>query len=109
VIVDNTKLVSSIGHSKLPVEVLFYGHPATRHHMEKLGYIGNWRLTSDNTPYLTENGNLLFDIQFPSPPLSPESEHEKLIHIPGVLETGFFFHLAHQVIIGYADGHTELS
>lgn len=108
VIVDESKLVESLGRAKLPVEVLFFGSPTTRLRIETLGYKGKWRLNSDGTLFLTENGNLLFDITFESPLSHPEKDHEKLIHIPGVVDTGFFFHLAGRVIVGYNDGRTEV-
>jgi ribose 5-phosphate isomerase A len=108
VIVDETKLVPSLGRHKLPVEVLFYGSPSTRKKIERAGYTGQWRLSEDGNLFLTENGNLLFDIQFPAPLSSPERDHERLIQIPGVVDTGFFFGLAGRVVIGFFDGHVEI-
>jgi ribose 5-phosphate isomerase A len=108
IIVDPSKLVPSVGHCKLPVEVLFYGSPATRSKIEALGYAGKWRHSDNNTLFVTENGNLIFDIHFPSPPRSPEQDHDTLRRIPGVIDTGFFFNLAGRVIIGYPDGRTEV-
>jgi ribose 5-phosphate isomerase A len=108
VIVDETKLVSALGRAKLPVEVLFYGSPSTRRKIEELGYQGRWRTNPDKTFYLTENGNLIFDIHFPSPPPHPEKDHENIIRIPGVVDTGFFFGLAGRVVVGRSDGQTEV-
>ena len=108
VIVDESKLVDSLGRCKLPVEILFYGSPATRMKIEKLGYRGRWRMGPDGTLFITENGNLLFDIQFDSPPSDPEKDHEQLIRIPGVIDTGFFFGLAGRVIVGYRNGQVEV-
>lgn len=108
VVVDNTKLVPSIGTKKLPIEVMFYGSPATRMRIEELGYQGKWRLNSDGTLFISENGNLIYDMQFDSPPKAPEHLHEALINIPGVIDTGFFFDLAGRVIIGFPNGKTEV-
>lgn len=108
VIVDESKLVPSLGHSKLPVEILFYGSPATRAKIESLGHEGHWRQNDTGTLFITENGNLLFDIQFPSPPRSPEQIHDAIRSIPGVIDTGFFFDLAGRVIVGFPDGRTEI-
>jgi ribose 5-phosphate isomerase A len=58
--------------------------------------------------FITENGNLIFDISYASPPDSPEAEHEKMIQIPGVIETGFFVGLAGRVVVGHPDGRTEI-
>jgi len=99
VIVDETKLVSQLGKAKLPVEVLPYGSSMTQRKIEVLSYKGAFRKN-----FLTDNGNLIFDIQLPSPTSQPEKVHEQLIQIPGVVDTGFFFHLAGRVLIGHANG-----
>lgn len=104
VIVDETKMVKHLGTVPLPVEILFYGSPATRQKIENLGFNGKWRMNSDGTIFISENGNLIFDIAFDSPPADPEKIHEKLIQIPGVIDTGFFFGLAGRVVVGYYDG-----
>ncbi|MBU6383730.1 MAG: ribose-5-phosphate isomerase RpiA [Verrucomicrobia bacterium] len=108
IVVDNTKLVPSIGTRKLPIEVMFYGSPATRMKIERTGHQGQWRLNPDGTLFITENGNLLFDMHFSSPPKAPEHIHDALLHIPGVVDTGFFFNMAKRVIIGYPNGKTEI-
>jgi len=108
VIVDESKCVDSIGKCKLPVEVLFFGSPATRLRIETLGFKGKWRIEQDGTLFLSENGNLIFDIAYETLPVSPEKDHEKLIQVPGVIDTGFFFHLAGRVIVGLYDGSVEV-
>lgn len=104
VIVDESKLVPTIGQHKLPIEVLFYGSPATRTKIEQLGYKVKWRLNADETLFTTDNGNLILDLFFETPPDMPEELHLTLINIPGVIDTGFFFNLADKVLIGRADG-----
>lgn len=104
VIVDETKLVSSLGKCKLPVEIFPFGRMATLHHIAKAGYKGEFRKKSDGSLYLTDNGNLIVDIHFSDVREAPEEDHEALIHLPGVVDTGFFFHLAGRVIVGFADG-----
>ncbi len=108
VIVDESKLVPQIGVGKLPVEILYYGSPATRLKIENLGLKGMWRMTEEDSLFITENGNVLFDISFDSPPPFPEEIHEELLHIPGVIDTGFFFGLAGRVLVGYLDGRIEI-
>jgi ribose 5-phosphate isomerase A len=108
VIVDESKLVPSVGRGKLPVEILFYGSPATRMKVEELGYHGRWRMNEDETLFITENGNLILDLHFDSPPPAPEQLHEAILTIPGVIDTGFFFDLAGRVIVGYRDGKTQI-
>lgn len=108
VIVDETKWVSRLGKTKLPVEVLFYGAPSTRSHLEKMGFQGEWRRNPDETLFTTENGNLLFDIRFPSSLSHPEIEDRKIRSVPGVIDTGFFFGIATSIVTGYEDGSVKL-
>ena len=108
VIVDDSKLVPTVGVHKLPVEILFFGAPATRKKIENCGYRGQWRMEDPESFYITENGNLLFDIEFPHPPKFPEQDHGTLRSIPGVIDTGFFFGYAGRVIVGYPDGTVKI-
>jgi ribose 5-phosphate isomerase A len=108
VIIDDTKKVPTLGTTKLPVEILFYGSPATRHKLEQLGFEGKWRMNEDNTLFITENGHLIFDISFKEPLHHPEKKDLEIIQVPGVIETGFFFQLAGRVIVGYEDGTTVM-
>lgn len=108
IIVDETKVVSSIGHTKLPVEIIPYGAKMTEKKIQQLGFQGAWRLDSKENLFITDNQNLILDIYFQKPPESPEKIHESLKTIAGVVETGFFFHLAHQVVVGRRDGSTYL-
>ena len=108
VIVDETKLVKHLGTALLPVEILFYGSPATRQKIEDLGFSGKWWMNPDETLFISENGNLIYDIAFESPPIDPEEEHAKLLQIPGVIDTGFFFDLAGRIVAGYRDGSVKV-
>lgn len=108
VIVDETKLVPKVGQHKLPIEIVFYGSPATRTKIEQLGYRVKWRLNPDGTLFTTENGNLILDLLFVEPPDIPEELHLTLINIPGVVDTGFFFNLSDKVIIGRSDGTVNI-
>ncbi len=108
VIADESKLVDALGVGVLPVEVVVFGSPATRLKIENLGYKGAWRMTEESSFFLTENGNFLYDISFDTPMTDPEQTHEELIHLPGVVDTGLFFHLARRIVIGWNDGKHEI-
>ncbi|MBM3184093.1 MAG: ribose-5-phosphate isomerase RpiA [Chlamydiae bacterium] len=109
VIIDESKLVKQLGSKeKLPVELLFYGAPSTRQKIETLGFQGKWRMSDDGTLFISENGNLIFDIAFEMPPQNIEAVHEKLKHIPGVIDTGLCIGLAGRVVIGHADGSVKI-
>lgn len=104
VIVDERKLVPILGKCKLPVEILPFARNSIFHHICKAGYHGEFRKNVDGSLFITDNGNLLVDIHFDTPRQYPELDHETLIHIPGIVDTGFFFNLAGRVIVGFADG-----
>lgn len=103
VVIDETKCVTQLGKI-LPVEILPFGHFATMHKLEKLGYKGKWRTNKDGSYYITDNHNFILDIHFDHPRENPRADHEEIVHLPGVIETGFFFNLAGRVLIGFPDG-----
>lgn len=107
VLIDETKRVTSLGKKALPLEILPYGALSTQKRIEALGFLGNWRLDGAS-PFLTDNGNLLLDIELPFPLKDPEGMEACLLRIPGVVDTGFFFHLAGRVIVGYFNGKSEV-
>lgn len=108
IVVDESKCVEYLGRCKLPVEVIPFAHLATLHRIERLGYHGEFRKRPDGSFFITDNGNHIIDIHFQSLRTHPEEDHEALTHLPGVVDTGFFFHLAHRVIVGYNDGTVRI-
>lgn len=103
VIVDEGKLVKKLGKHPLPVEILPWGKEGTRRTLEKLGFNGRFR-----EGYLTDNGNVIFDIHLPEVLDHPENTERLLQDIPGIVATGLFFNLPTQVIVGYGDGTAQL-
>ncbi len=104
ILVDESKLVEHLGRFGLPLEIIPFGFCATVEKIQKLGYLGKLRLKNDGSPYITDNGNWIYDLSYPKIFTVPEEDHEKLIQIPGVVETGFFLNLPLEVLIGYHDG-----
>ncbi len=103
VIIDESKLVKQLGKRPLPVEISPFGKRATENHLIKLGFSGSWRKNSQGSLYTTDSRNYIFDVIFKELK-DPELIHEKIKRIPGVIETGFFFHLAGRVVVGFQDG-----
>jgi ribose 5-phosphate isomerase A len=103
IIVDESKLVSRLGKSKLPIEIIPFGHEVTKKHIEKVGYVGQYRKNGSSF-YVTDNGNYILDIEFKAPLENPEACESQIHNIPGVIDTGFFFHLASRVLVGFHDG-----
>ena len=108
VIVDETKLVEHLGTHPVAIEIAPFVYRCTVNKIESNGYQGTLRLTRDNAPFVTDNGNFIFDIQFTKPIHDPKREEERLKSIPGVLETGFFYNIAGRVVIGFEDGFVKI-
>lgn len=100
ILADPSKLVDKLGKHPLPVEIVPFLYRNTIKALSEMGYKGKLR----PGPYLTDNGNYIFDIQFSGPIIDPQLEHKKIKSLSGVVETGLFFHLAKRVIIGYDNG-----
>lgn len=108
IVVDESKLVPALGKAKLPIEILPFAHHATCHHIQKLGFPVEIRQRKEGAPFLSDNGNLILDLHLSYPCNEPEKLNELLLHIPGVVDTGFFFHLAGRVVVGFADGQVVI-
>jgi ribose 5-phosphate isomerase A len=108
VIIDEKKLVSKLGACPLPLEITPFAYMVTLHKLMKIGYNGNFRKNQDGSLFTTDNGNYILDIAFKELRENPEKDHEAMIHIPGVLEAGFFFNLAGRVVIGFLDGQVVI-
>ncbi|PZD97291.1 ribose 5-phosphate isomerase A [Paenibacillus sambharensis] len=105
VIVDESKLVGTLGKFPLPVEIVKFGFEMT---MKKLGKLGcELRLRmKDNEVYLTDNGNYIVDCHFGSI-TEPERLHQLINLIPGVVDNGLFINMTRHVIAGYRSGNIE--
>jgi ribose 5-phosphate isomerase A len=103
VVVDESKLVDSLGQFPLPVEVVPFALPLTLSHIRLLGAEVVIR-QKDGKDFVTDNGNLIADCKFASI-TEPVLLNQKLHEIPGVVETGLFLRsLVSEVIAGYRDG-----
>ena len=104
VVADESKLVANLGATLLPVEIIPFAPMSTKEQLESLGFPGTFRKNPDGSPYITDNHNWILDITLPNPLEHPEEAHMEMIKLPGVVETGFFFHLANRIVIGKEDG-----
>jgi ribose 5-phosphate isomerase A len=106
---DAGKLVEILGAFPLPIEVLPFGHGATRVAIERaaeqLGLSGEIKLRPDagGRPYLTDGGHYIFDASFGRIP-DPNALAHSLDAIPGIMEHGLFIGLASAAIIGRPGG-----
>ena len=103
IIIDESKLVDVLGKFGLPVEILPFGYSATIHKLETHGYHGALRKKGSDL-YITDNGNYIYDVHTPSTFADPKKDHDTIVNLPGVVDTGFFFDLPVKCLIGYQDG-----
>jgi ribose 5-phosphate isomerase A len=96
VVADTSKMVNMLGAFRLPIEVQPFGFQMTEKHIRALGCLPELRLL-DGNPYITDNGNYIFDCKFPGIP-NPQDLEQKLNLIPGVVENGLFVGMADIVI-----------
>ena len=112
-IVDDSKLVDTLGAFPLPIEVVPFSWESTRRSIARLlahhGYADpELRLrTRDGETVVTDSGNYIIDAHLGaiSDPLVLDAE---LNWIPGVVENGLFTGIADEVVIGSADGTHEI-
>lgn len=107
IIVDESKVVNQLGKFGVPLEILPFGYSSTIFKIEELGYKGQMRTLNRGSPFITDNGNYIYDLHTPDQYPHPEEDHQRIITIPGVVETGFFFNLPTEVLIGYRDGSVK--
>lgn len=109
IMVDESKLVETIGAFKLPVEVVQFGLTATRDMIETLasdcGCEGEVevRMTAEGSPFITDNGNYILDCAFGRID-DPEDLDDALKFIPGVVESGLFLDICDVAIVSGEDG-----
>lgn len=107
VIADGSKVVPRLGvRSPLPVEVLPFGHDSHVPFFRSLGAEPRVR-ERDGKPFITDNGNLIYDLSFPDGILDPESLESSLLRRAGVVDTGLFLRHAHVALIATEHGVTE--
>jgi ribose 5-phosphate isomerase A len=108
VVVDASKAVSRLGErSPVPVEVVRFGHEVTARRLAALSGSPVLRAGSDGKPFITDNGNLIYDCHT-GPLADPRAFGSALKSIAGVVESGLFLDGVEQVIVGEADGSVRV-
>ena len=108
VIVDESKVVDSLGEFPVPVEVLPDAPRIVIKELEDMGATCEIRMAQrKDGPVITDNGNFVIDAKF-SKIDSPMHLEIDLNSIPGVVENGIFSQMVDKVIIGTPEGSNEL-
>lgn len=101
-IMDDSKLVDSIGAFPLPIEVLPYGYTQVIKKLKTYSLNPKLRRKSDNI-YITDNGNYIVDLHI-GKPIDIIDVSEKVNGIIGVLETGLFINMCKYIVVGTNNG-----
>lgn len=105
---DASKLVAHLGEkAPLPVEVVRFGRLRTERLLAELGGEVRQRLAGTE-PFVTDNGNLVYDIHFQAPFDAP-SLAARLANTPGVVEHGLFLGMAERAFVATATGVDEVT
>ena len=102
VVVGEGKVVAMLGRFPLPVEVVPFAGPLVEAKLAQMGGSPVLRSNGDE-PYLTDEGNWIFDCHFGSIP-NPRKTAAELRAIVGVVEHGLFLDTATRVIVADAQG-----
>ena len=107
-IVDESKVVDTIGKFPLPVEVIPFGAGQVIKKFEARGYKPVLRLDAEGQPVRTDENNYVVDLHLECIE-HPEALADDLINTVGVVEHGLFLHMVDQVIVGDPNGPRVLT
>ncbi len=103
VVVDESKVVEQLGVGVVPVEVLPFLWRTTAERLIALETSLTLR-GGEETPYVTDNGNLILDLTFESGIADPGALATSLKVITGVVEHGLFVGMTDTCIVAGPDG-----
>jgi ribose 5-phosphate isomerase A len=104
VIVDDSKIVETLGKFPVPLEVIPEARRTVSDHVKKYNGIPVLRMAErKDGPVITDNGNFILDVNFGSVE-DPEYLEKELNSIPGVVENGIFAGIVDEVIVGTKEG-----
>lgn len=102
-IVDESKVVDTIGAFPLPVEVIPFGAGHVVKLFESKGYKPVLRLDAQGQPVRTDEKNYVVDLHLERIE-HPEELAQDLINTVGVVEHGLFLNMVNTVIVGDPNG-----
>ncbi|MHA1660839.1 MAG: ribose 5-phosphate isomerase A [Promethearchaeota archaeon] len=107
IIADFRKISKNLGENwkkGVPIEIIPMAHVPITKKLKKLEGKPVLRMAqSKSGPLVTDNGNFIIDTHF-GIINNPSELNDKILHIPGVVETGLFLNMAFKAYIGQEDG-----
>ncbi|HYM67626.1 MAG TPA: ribose-5-phosphate isomerase RpiA [Patescibacteria group bacterium] len=103
VVVDDSKMVDRLGAGTIPVEVVAFLWRTTAERLTALGASLTLR-GGEEVPYVTDNGNLILDLELEGGVKDPAAFGAELKRTLGVAEHGLFVGMADTCIVAGPDG-----
>ena len=108
IVIDEAKMSPQLGTlHHLPVEVVPFGSESQRLFLEQLGGHPVLRRKSNGTPFVTDEGNMIYDCAF-GPLDDPEELAAELRAHTGIVEHGLFLGMANDLIVAGPQGLRHL-
>jgi ribose 5-phosphate isomerase A len=108
IVVDAAKRSPCLGTLHvLPIEVIEWGWRPEALYLEAMGATVTVRTASDGTHFRTDSGNLILDCAL-GPIDDPPALAARLLERAGVVETGLFCRLTHDLVVGSDAGIEHL-
>ncbi len=105
IMVDERKWKKPWHEVTLPVEVMRFGLQNSLRAIREIGVQAQIRMDKAN-PFCTLDNNCIVDVVVPRD-TDLVTLDAKVHQIPGIVETGLFYHFASEIIIGYGNGLVE--
>jgi ribose 5-phosphate isomerase A len=106
IMADSTKFVKYFNRT-VPIEVHPFARSTAKKFIEKLGGKPNLRSIDRGYPFITENGNIVYDCDF-GLIKAPKPLAQKIKQIPGVIEVGIFTRKPDVIYKAKEDGKFEI-
>eukprot|EP00730_Choanoeca_flexa_P017170 TRINITY_DN8230_c0_g1_i1.p2 TRINITY_DN8230_c0_g1~~TRINITY_DN8230_c0_g1_i1.p2 ORF type:complete len:256 (+),score=50.97 TRINITY_DN8230_c0_g1_i1:1326-2093(+) len=110
VIADFTKMAEQLGTKwtkGVPIEVSSICYVAIQRKLRAMGGEPVLRMAKSKAgPCVTDNGNFIIDCHFGAIS-NPHELNQKLLNIPGIVDTGLFVNMAEKAYFGMSDGSVE--
>ena len=107
------KVVDQLGKFPLPIEVIRFGWKSTRRELAQLlAEFGHGEAPielrgGEGSPVVTDSGHYILDCRLGRIG-DPDGLAPRFNEIPGVVEHGLFVGIAHEMVVGHADGSGEV-
>lgn len=106
-IVDDLKLVDTLGAFPLPVEIIPFGSGHLFKKFEEKNYRPKYRMIEQDEKFITDAGNLIIDLHLEEIE-NPKKLAQELKSEIGVVEHGLFIDIVDQVIVGSQTGDVQV-